>query len=144
MPKLPKPGLKIIFPKKFMDSPLNQNQIQKGIILNAYPDSLGGSISYLTRLLAEKNFSGVFQSLYLLPTVFHSDLDRGFSIIDYHLNESFITEEDLRQLKSLGIGLKLDIVLNHLSVGAPEFQDLIEHGDHSPYLDFFIDWNRFW
>ncbi len=144
MPKLPKPGLKIIFPKKFMDSPLNQNQIQKGIILNAYPDSLGGSISYLTRLLAEKNFSGVFQSLYLLPTVFHSDLDRGFSIIDYHLNESFVTEEDLRQLKSLGIGLKLDIVLNHLSVGAPEFKDLIKHGDHSPYLDFFIDWNRFW
>ena len=127
-----------------MDSPINQNQIQKGIILNAYPDSLGGSISYLTELLAEKNFRGVFQSLYLLPTLFHSDLDRGFSIIDYDLNESFVTKEDLSQLKSLGIGLKLDIVLNHLSVGAPEFRDLMKHGDHSPYIDFFIDWNRFW
>lgn len=127
-----------------MDSPINKNQIQKGIILNAYPDSIGGSISYLTKLLVEKKFNGIFQSLYLLPTLFHSDLDRGFSIIDYDLNESFITQEDLNKLKSLGIGLKLDIVLNHLSVGAPEFKNLMNHGENSPYIDFFIDWNRFW
>ena len=52
--------------------------------------------------------------------------------------------EDLERLQSLGVNLKLDIVLNHLSVGSPEFKDLMSRGDDSPYLDFFIDWNKFW
>jgi sucrose phosphorylase len=40
--------------------------------------------------------------------------------------------------------LKFDLVLNHLSVGSPQFQDLLERGDDSDYKDFFIDWNEFW
>ena len=35
-------------------------------------------------------------------------------------------------------------MLNHLSVGSPQFQDLLEQGDDSDYSDFFIDWNEFW
>jgi sucrose phosphorylase len=40
--------------------------------------------------------------------------------------------------------LKLDLVLNHLSVSSPQFQDLIRLGDQSEYKDFFVDWNKFW
>ena len=29
----------------------------------------------------------VFSSFYILPSLYHSDLDRGFSVIDYDLNE---------------------------------------------------------
>jgi len=127
-----------------MPKPINQNQLQKGLILNAYPDSLGGSLSYLVNLLAREEFKDVFENLYLLPTIFNSDLDRGFSIIDYNLNKTLVEDTDLNQLKSMGIGLKLDIVLNHLSVGSPEFQSLMTLGDQSPYVNFFIDWNEFW
>ena len=35
-------------------------------------------------------------------------------------------------------------MLNHLSVGSPQFQDMLQRGDDSPYHDFFIDWNEFW
>ena len=48
------------------------------------------------------------------------------------------------QLKALGVELKVDLVLNHLSVRSPQFQDLLEKGDESDYRDFFIDWDEFW
>ena len=81
---------------------------------------------------------------YILPTFFHSDLDRGFSIIDYDRNEELVSEGDLAALTALNIHLKFDLVLNHLSVGSPQFQDLQRHGDHSICKDFFVDWNDFW
>jgi sucrose phosphorylase len=40
--------------------------------------------------------------------------------------------------------LKFDLVLNHLSVGSEQFQQMLQHGDDSKYKDFFIDWNEFW
>ena len=49
-----------------------------------------------------------------LPTFFNSDLDRGFSIIDYNLNKELVSKEDLKALEELNIMLKFDIVLNHL------------------------------
>jgi sucrose phosphorylase len=113
-------------------------------MLNAYPDSLGGTLSDIVALLSRPEFEGVFESLYLLPSLFHSDLDRGFSVIDYGLNRQLATDEDLHGLQALGVDLKLDFILNHASVLSPQFQDLLEKGDASPYRDFFIDWNRFW
>jgi sucrose phosphorylase len=79
-----------------------------------------------------------------LPTFFHSDLDRGFSIIDYDINEDLVSQDDLDALNELGISIKLDLVLNHLSVRSPQFVDLLQKGNDSPYKDFFIDWNEFW
>ena len=80
----------------------------------------------------------------MLPSVFHSDLDRGFSIISYDLNRTLAAREDIDSLRAAGLDLKLDFVLNHLSVLSPQFQDILKNGDASPYRDFFIDWNRFW
>ena len=37
----------------------------------------------------------VFSSFYILPSLYHSDLDRGFSVIDYDLNEQLADREDL-------------------------------------------------
>ena len=79
-----------------------------------------------------------------MPSLYHSDLDRGFSVIDYDLNEQLANREDLDQLKNMGIDLKLDFILNHASAQSPQFQDLVEKGEASAYRDFFIDWNRFW
>ena len=49
-----------------------------------------------------------------------------------------------KKIDKLGINLKFDLVLNHLSVGSPQFQDMLEHGDDSQFKAFFVDWNEFW
>ncbi len=118
--------------------------LRNGPMLNVYPDSLGGTLADVVRFVALPELSGCFQSLYVLPSLYHSDLDRGFSVIDYGLEESLARREDLEALKALGIDLKLDFVLNHMSVRSPQFRDVLANGRASRYADFFIDWNRFW
>jgi len=118
--------------------------LPNAVMLNLYPDSIGARLSDLVSLLEEPDFDGAFSLLYLLPTCFHSDLDRGFSIIDYDLNEALVRGEDLTALGRRGIQFKFDLVLNHLSVASPQFRDLLRHGDESKYKDFFVDWNTFW
>ncbi|MEN8248353.1 MAG: glycosidase [Bacteroidota bacterium] len=118
--------------------------LPKGVIFNAYPDSIGIKLNDTVDMLKRSEFKDVFSLFYILPTVFNSDLDRGFSIIDYDLNEELVSEEDLDELKALNIKFKFDLVLNHLSVGSPQFQDMLKNGDDSKYKDFFINWNEFW
>ena len=113
-------------------------------MLNAYPDSLGGNLGDIVTLLKTEALQNVFSSFYILPSLYHSDLDRGFSVIDYDLNEQLANRKDLEQLKDMGIDLKLDFILNHASAQSPQFRDLVEKGEASAYRDFFIDWNHFW
>jgi glycosidase len=115
-----------------------------GPMLNVYPDSIGGSLADLVVLLENPALEDVFQSAYLLPSIFNTDLDRGFSVIDYELSDLFATEEDLRALTDEGIDFTFDFILNHASVLSPQFQDLLRNGQKSPFADFFIDWNAFW
>ena len=120
------------------------NKNNNGPMLNAYPDSLGGNLSDIANFLSKNELKDVFSSFYILPSLFHTDLDRGFSVIDYSLNELFAKKEDLEKLDELGIDLKLDFILNHASVLSKQFQDIIKNGEKSEYRDFFIDWNKFW
>lgn len=115
-----------------------------GPMLNAYPDSMGGTLSDITKFLEKPELKDVFSSFYILPSLYHSDLDRGFSVIDYGLNELLASREDLDALERLGIDLKLDFILNHASVLSKQFQDIVKKGAQSEYKDFFIDWNQFW
>ena len=118
--------------------------ISNGVMLNAYPDSIGYKLSDTVKMLQLPEFKDVFSLFYVLPTFFNSDLDRGFSVIDYNLNDDLVSKEDLKKLKDLNILLKFDIVLNHLSVASPQFKDLLKNGENSKYKDFFINWNTFW
>ena len=113
-------------------------------MLNAYPDSMDGNLAGTVRLLQTPEFRDVFQSFYILPSIFHTDLDRGFSVIDYELDKLMASREDLKALKELGLDLKLDFILNHASVLSAPFQDILKNGEESQYKDFFINWNRFW
>ena len=115
-----------------------------GAMFNAYPDSIGSKLSDTVELLRNPELRGAFSSFYILPSVFNTDLDRGFSLIDYNLNELLASREDLEALKGENIDLALDFILNHASVLSGQFQDILKNGDNSPYRDFFIDWNRFW
>ena len=89
-------------------------------MLNAYPDSLGGNLGDIANFLSRKELKDVFSSFYILPSLFHTDLDRGFSVIDYSLNEMLAKREDLEKLDELGVDLKLDFILNHASVLSKE------------------------
>ncbi len=120
------------------------HSLPNGVMLNLYPDSIGKRLSDTAKLLHEPAFDHAFSLLYLLPNCFHSDLDRGFSVIDYDLNEDLVTPKDLAALAERGIQLKFDLVLNHLSVASPQFRDLLRNGDASEFKHFFVDWNAFW
>ena len=121
-----------------------EHALPNGVMFNAYPDSIGADLSDTMRLLADESLCNAFSLFYVLPTFFNSDLDRGFSIIDYDMNEELVARTDLQVASSLNLDFKFDLVLNHMSVGSYPFQDMIQHGDDSEYRDFFIDWNAFW
>lgn len=120
------------------------NELPQGVMFNAYPDSIGRRLADSVDMLKRPELKGAFSFFYILPTFFNSDLDRGFSVIDYDLNEALISKTDLEEMDKLNIMLKFDLVLNHLSVGSPQFRDMLKNGDASEYKDFFIDWNEFW
>lgn len=113
-------------------------------MLNAYPDSIGGKLSNIVDFLKREEMKDIFSSFYILPSVFNTDLDRGFSVINYDLSKKYASEEDIKAIQNMGIDLKLDFILNHASVLSEQFQDIIKNGDDSKYKDFFIDWNKFW
>jgi len=113
-------------------------------MLNAYPDSIGGTLGDIIKFLQTPGLENVFHAFYVLPSIFNTDLDRGFSVIDYELNELYASPEDLDDLKKLGMALKFDFVLNHSSVLSRQFQDILKNGENSKFKDFFIDWNKFW
>jgi len=102
-----------------------EDALPKGVMFNAYPDSIGRNLADTVHMLRRPEFKDVFSLFYILPTIFNSDLDRGFSIIDYDLNDELISREDLERLHELNVMFKLDLVLNHLSAGSPQFQTRI-------------------
>ena len=118
--------------------------LPNGVMFNAYPDSIGADLGDIMDVLSLPQFEDVFSLFYVLPTFFHSDLDRGFSVIDYDINEELVSPEDLEKAEELGLSFKVDLVLNHLSVNSPQFRDLLENGEASRFAGFFIDWNDFW
>lgn len=119
-------------------------KISNGVMLNAYPDSIGKNLKDIVNMLKMPAFKDTFSLFYVLPTFFNSDLDRGFSIIDYNINKELVSEQDIKAFAALNIQLKFDIVLNHLSVASPQFEDIIKNGSASKFKDFFINWNEFW
>lgn len=115
-----------------------------GPMLNAYPDSIGGNLQFMVELLSKDELLNVFDGFYILPSVFNTDLDRGFSVIDYGINKEIASVTAIEELKKQNISLKLDFILNHLSVLSSQFQDILKNGQESQYSNFFINWNKFW
>lgn len=123
---------------------MSEKKMNNKAMLNAYPDSIGTKLSDVVSLLKRDEFKDVFSSFYILPSIYNTDLDRGFSLITYDLSDKYASQKDIDDLHEADIDLTLDMILNHISVLSPEFQDLIKNGEESIYKDFFIDWNKFW
>lgn len=106
-------------------------RFRDAVALLPYLDALGVTDLYASPLLVAREGS-----------------THGYDVIDFsRLNPELGAPEEFdalaSDLASLGMGLLLDIVPNHMSASSGNrwWMDLLEHGEGSPYASFFdIDW----
>jgi sucrose phosphorylase len=116
--------------------------MRRGPQLLTYPDSLGGSIASITRLLRGP-LADHFAGVHVLPP-FPSSGDRGFAPIDYRrVDPAFGDWSDIRDLAT-DHDVLLDLMVNHISRQSPEFQDFEQHGRASAHADLFITIDKIW
>lgn len=116
--------------------------MRPGPQLLTYPDSLGGDLASLRRLL-DGPFRGLFGGVHVLPP-FPSSGDRGFAPITYReIEPRFGTWADIRALAA-DHDVLLDLMVNHLSRRSDEFRDFEQHGRASRFADLFITLDKVW
>ncbi|HKX30956.1 MAG TPA: malto-oligosyltrehalose synthase [Blastocatellia bacterium] len=101
----------------------------------------------LVDYLAELGISDIYASPLFVA---QPGSPHGYDIIDHsRFNPDLGTEEDFialaRSLKERGLGIIMDAVPNHMSIGGganPWWNDVLENGPSSPYARYFdIDWH---
>jgi len=116
--------------------------MRRGPQLLTYPDSLGGTIAEITRLLRGP-LAGHFTGVHILPP-FPSSGDRGFAPIDYRRIEPRFGEwADIADL-GRDHDVLLDLMVNHVSRRSAEFSDFLRRGRASEYADLFITIDKIW
>lgn len=108
------------------------------------PGSMGGTLDDIALFLQKPEMKEVFSSCYILPSLFHTDLDRGFSVIDYSLNKMLASREALEKLESLGIDLKLDFIFKSCVRFCQNSFRILLKTEKTQSIVIFIDWNKFW
>lgn len=104
--------------------------------------------------LSDKGLSGVAEELdrikelgcnavWLNPTFPTARGNHGYDVCDYFgVRSDYGTIQDMRTLveeaHKRGMRVLLDLVPNHSSAGHPYFQHALEHGERSPYRDFYL------
>ena len=112
------------------------------ILLITYPDSMGGSIAALTRIL-DSRLQGAVGQVHLLP-FYPSSGDRGFAPLRYDRPDpAFGSWDDVEELAAR-YDLMCDFMINHISRQSPYCQDYLKNKDASPWRDLFIRWREFW
>jgi len=110
--------------------------------LLTYPDSLGGSIADVTKLLRGP-LGGAFSSVHILPP-YPSTGDRGFAPVTYdRIDPAFGSWADVEEL-SRTHGVLLDVMVNHISRHSPEFQAFERDGPRSPMASLFLTPAQVW
>ena len=117
--------------------------VKNKVQLITYPDSLGGNIKTLHKVL-KKHFDRIFQGgIHMLPP-YPSSGDRGFAPISYfEIDPAF---GDWNDVKALGeeYDLLLDFMVNHISKASPFVQDFLQKGRQSEYADMFLNLDKLW
>lgn len=116
-----------------------KNKVQ----LITYPDSFGGNLKALNKLL-QKYFLDIFEGgIHILPP-FPSSGDRGFAPTTYDAIEpSFGSWQDITEI-SQNFDVMVDVMINHISRHSKFFQDFLQHGRGSKYADMFITLDKIW
>jgi sucrose phosphorylase len=116
-----------------------KNQVQ----LIAYVDRLGGGGLQALRSLLEEPLRDTFGGIHLLP-FFHpiDGADAGFDPIDHTLVDPRLgTWEDLRDLSGT-LEITADLIVNHVSIQSPQFEDYSRHGTASACAGMFLTFDR--
>ena len=117
--------------------------VKNKVQLITYPDSLGGDIKTLGKVL-ETYFDGIFQGgIHILPP-FPSSGDRGFAPLTYFEIEPIFG--DWADVRCLGekYDILLDLMVNHISAKSEFFQDFLKKGQASEYADLFLTLDKIW
>ena len=115
--------------------------IKNKVQLITYPDSLGGNLKTLDRVL-KQHFPDVFQGgVHILPP-FPSSGDRGFAPLTYlKIEPGFGDWEDVRSIGEKH-DILLDLMVNHISQKSTYFQDYLKKGRKSEYADMFLTMDK--
>ena len=131
-----------IFPARFAASqPVDRSQWYKAPITSA--DNLHGDLKGIIEHLDYIRELGI-DVLYMTP-IFKSNSCHKYDTIDYyHIDPSFGTKQELRELvqkaHELGMKVVMDAVFNHTGREFFAFADILEKGEKSKYRDwYFID-----
>jgi glycosidase len=132
-----------IFPERYANGnpAINPPQAlpwQHGPVTNR--EWYGGDLAGITARLDHIAALG-FNGLYLTP-IFASPSVHKYNTSDYlRIDPAFGSEDDLRRLVEAchrrGIRIMLDGVFNHSGTAFPPWRDVLEHGEHSAYADWF-------
>ncbi len=100
----------------------------------------GGDLPGITQHLDYLQSLGI-NALWLTP-IFQSPSNHKYDTDDYtKIDPYFGTEEDLQQLLAAcharGMRVVLDAVFNHCGTNFFAWRDVLEHGEASPYVDWF-------
>ena len=121
---------------------------KRAVIYQIYPksfqDSDGDGIGDLPGIISQLDYLqklGV-DALWLCPVFASPQADNGYDISDYRaIDPMFGTMEDMRALireaKARGIGILLDLVLNHTSDRHRWFREALK-GRDNPFHDYYI------
>ncbi len=111
-----------------------RNQVQ----LIAYADRLGGTIPALAELVRQR-FDGAFGGVHILPFYTPYDgADAGFDPVDHTAVDPRLgTWHDVADLASTH-EVMADLIVNHVSSDSPQFLDVRERGDDSPWAELFL------
>jgi sucrose 6(F)-phosphate phosphorylase len=116
--------------------------VRRGPQLMTYPDSLGGDLASVRRLL-DGPLAGLFGGVHILPP-FPSSGDRGFAPLTYReIDPRFGGWEDIRALAA-DHDVLLDLMVNHVSRQSEEFCDFQLRGRRSAWADLFITLEKVW
>jgi sucrose phosphorylase len=117
--------------------------VQNRVQLIAYPDSMGGDLRSLIKVL-DRYFPNIFEGgVHILPP-FPSSSDRGFAPLTHlEIEPMFGSWEDIKRIGE-SYPVLLDLIINHMSSKSSYFQDFLQHGCSSAYADLFIPIEKYW
>lgn len=114
------------------------NQVQ----LITYPDSLGGDLKTLNRVLSAY-FPDIFKGgVHILPP-FPSSGDRGFAPLTYlEIDPHFGTWDDVKAIGE-NFDVLVDLMVNHISRSRSIFRIFSQKAENRSTLIFLLRWIRF-
>ena len=119
----------------FLYTSLLKNSVQ----LIAYVDRLSGGGFRDLQTLLEGPLHGLFGGAHLLP-FFHTidGSDAGFDPIDHSRTDARLGSwQDVQALAGV-TDLMADLIVNHVSSDSPQFRDVWQRGQQSPYAGLFL------